>query len=267
MKLVQANSEQFQHRPMRLYLAVTFWGEEYRRGFLDFCLASLLAPSNLPILACDVAARFLIATTDEDWADLQAEPTFVAAKQLIAIEHVPLRTLSTSHFDEKMHEKMRLMSAAHQSFARRMFRDRAQGFILYPDTIAATGLIAKLGELWRKGASAVMFMNVRWANEGLIGEIKERGLLRAGAPLSFSSKELVQLTLRHMHSEMRRSGFENKYPDKDCSSYFWVVRRGEDLLFHCGGWIPLLIDYDALDAHDNSALEIFHDRRNAISRG
>ena len=32
---------------MRLYLGLTFWGEEYRRYFVDFCLASLLAPGFL----------------------------------------------------------------------------------------------------------------------------------------------------------------------------------------------------------------------------
>jgi hypothetical protein len=240
---------------MRFYLAVTFWGEEYRQHFLEFCLASLLAPGNLPTIAGKTDARLLIATTNEDWGELESQPTFVAARQLIAIEHVPFRAESLSNSDSKMHEKMRLMSVAHQSLARKMFQDRAQGIFLYPDTVAATGLVAKLEELWRQGASAVMFMNVRFANEGLINEIKDRGLIRRGEPLSFSSKELVRLTLRYTHSEMKRGGFENSYPDNDCSSYFWVVRRGEDLLFHCGGWIPLLIDYGSLQTHDDSALE------------
>ena len=255
MQSGQTGIRQTEGQAMRFYLAVTFWGEEYRRFFLDFCLASLLADGNLPAIDNKADARLLIATTDSDWGHLQAEATFVAAKKFVTIEHISFSTEAVSNSNERMHRKMRLMSVAHQSLVRRMFRDRAQAIFLYPDSINATGLLSKLQDLWRHGTSAVMFMNIRASNEGLIGEIKERGLISRGTALSLSSKELVRLALRHMHSELRRSGFESKYSDKDCSSYFWVVRPGEDLLFHCGSWIPLLVDYASLDAHDDSALE------------
>jgi hypothetical protein len=55
---------------MRVRLAVTFWGEEYRRYFLDFCLASLLAPGNIPAITDKTAAWLLIATNDRDWSAL-----------------------------------------------------------------------------------------------------------------------------------------------------------------------------------------------------
>jgi hypothetical protein len=236
---------------MGTYLAVTFWGEEYRRYFLDFCLASLLAPGNIPAIADKAAARLLIATNDRDWAALQSEPTFVAARKLIAIEQVAFENGPYS----SAHEKMLVMSEAHRRLARRMFEDRAHGIFIYPDMIAATGFIGKLEELTRNGAAVVMFMNVRFANEGLISEVKERGLVRPGEPMALSSKELVRLTLRHMHSEMVRSGFENDCEDYGCSSYFWTIVPGEDLLFHCGAWIPSLIDYGCIDRHDDSTFD------------
>ena len=236
---------------MRIYLAITFWGQEYRRYFLDFSLASLLAPGNLPAIADKSAARFLIATPDSDWAELQAEPTFIAAKKLISFEHVPFNNKSVSD----AHKKMLIMSEAHRRLARRMFEDRAHGIFVYPDMIAATGFIGKLEALWQKGAVVVMFMNVRFTNEGLINEVRGRGLVRPGEPIALSSNELVRLTLRHMHSEMKRSGFESSYEDYGCSSYFWVVAPGEDLLFHCGSWIPSLIDYGSIDKHDDSTFE------------
>ena len=236
---------------MRIYLAVTFWGEEYRRYFLDFCLASLLAPGNIPAITDKTAARLLIATNDRDWAALQSEPTFVAAQKLISIEQVPFDNAAYS----TAHEKMLVMSEAHRRLARRMFDDRAHGIFIYPDMIAATGFIGKLEELARNGAAVVMFMNVRFANEGLINEVKRRGLVRPGEPMAMSSKELVRLTLRHMHSEMIRSGFENDCEHYGSSSYFWPVVPCEDLLFHCGCWIPSLIDYGCIDQHDDSTFE------------
>jgi hypothetical protein len=236
---------------MRIYLAITFWGEEYRRYFLDYCLASLLAPGNLPAITDKAGARLLIATNDRDWAALQTEPTFIAAKKLISIEQVPFSNKSYSN----AHEKMLVMSDAHRRLARKMFEQRAHGIFLYPDTIIAMGFISKLEELWRSGTGVVMFMNVRFANEGLISEVKRRGLIKPGEPIGLSSAELVRLTIRHMHSEMKRSGFENNCEDYGSSSYFWVVTPGEDLLFHCGSWIPALIDYGSIDKHDDTTFE------------
>lgn len=236
---------------MRLYLAVTFWGEEYRRYFLDFCLASLLAPGNIPAIIDKASAKLLIATNDLDWAALQAEPTFIAARNLIQIEQVAFH--HETYCDS--HGKMLVMSRAHKRLANRMFEDGARGVFLYPDMLAASGFIGKLQELCEHGFAVVMFMNVRFANEGIFGELNERGFCRPGEPIVLSARELARLTIRHMHSEMRRSNFGATCDDFGCSSYFWVVSPGEDLLFHCGSWIPSLIDYGSISRHDDSTFD------------
>lgn len=235
----------------KLYLGLTFWGEEFRRHFVDFCLASLLAPGNIPAIGDKGTARLLLATTDEDWRALQGEPTFVAAQKYIIVEHIPFDVPAFSDNTGKM----LAMSKGHKLLTRRMFEDRAQGVIIFPDMIAAIGFVAKLEELWRNGAAAVMFMNVRFANEALTEELRERGALKRGVPLALSSRELVRLTIHHMHSEMARGGFENKFRDDRCASFFWVVGHGQDLVFHCGCWIPLLIDYCTLATHDDSTFD------------
>ncbi len=233
---------------MRIYLAVTFWGEGYRRYFLDYCLASLLAPGNIAAITDKASARLLIATNDIDWAAMQAEPAFLAVKALIAIEHVPF----VSRQYASGHEKMLVMSQAHRSLARRMFEDRANGIFLYPDAIMATGFISKLEELRRGGSKIVMFMNVRFANEVLIEELKQRELIKPGEALALPARELAALTIKHMHSELKRSGFDNSFDDLGCSSFFWPLPSGQDLVFHCGCWIPLLIDYESMPKHDDS---------------
>jgi hypothetical protein len=236
---------------IRLYLAVAFWGEEYRRYFLDFCLPSLLAPGNIPAISDKASARLLIATNASDWAALQSEPIFAAARDLIPITQVQFD--QTAYSDS--HGKMLVMSQAHKRLANRMFQDRAQGVFLYPDMIAATGFISKLQELGEQGFSVVMFMNVRFANEGILSELREKGLARPGAPIAISPRELAKLTISNMHSELRRSDFEGTCDDFGSSSYYWVVTPGEDLLFHCGSWIPLLIDYGSMNEHDDTVFE------------
>jgi hypothetical protein len=86
---------------MRLFLAVTVLGKGVRRYFLDFCLASLLAPGNIPAIADKSSARMLIATNVEDWQELQTEPTFIAAKRLIQIEHARFEFRAYSSLHEK----------------------------------------------------------------------------------------------------------------------------------------------------------------------
>jgi hypothetical protein len=235
---------------MRLCLALTFWGEEYRRYFVDFCLASLLAPGNIPAISDKASARLLIATTDRDWAELQSEPLFIAAKAILPIEHVPFA--SGANWDARMAS----MSEGHRLLAQRMFADRAQGIFLQPDMIAATGYIDSLQRLWARGYAAIMFMAVRFTNEGVLTEINQSRKVPATAPLEFAPSELVRLILRHMHSEMQRGDFDSAFDDYGCSFYFWKIARGEDLVLHCGSWVPALMDYARLTAHDASSLEI-----------
>jgi hypothetical protein len=234
---------------MRLYLGLTFWGEEYRRYFVDFCLASLLAPGNIPAIRDKSSARLLLATTDGDWAELQTEPLFLVAKTLIPVEHVPFA--SGANWDARMGS----MSEGHRLLAQRMFADRAQGVFLHPDMVASTGYLESLQRLWGRGFAAIMFMAVRFTNEGALNEINASRNVPATTPLSFSPNELVRLILRHMHSEMQRGEFDKPFYDYGCSFYFWKVGRGADLVLHCGSWVPALMDYARLAVHDDSSLE------------
>jgi hypothetical protein len=227
---------------MRFYLAVTFWGDEYRRYLCDYCLASLLGPGNIPDISDKASARLLIATTEPDWEALQRWPTFAAVQRHITVEHIPFSGTSDVHG-----RRMFAMSEGHRLLARKMFADRAQGVFVYPDMIASTGFLAAIERFWQQKFAAVMFMNVRFANEGLFADIKP------GVPLVISPRELVRLTLRHMHSEMQRSRFDNPFDDYGTSSYFWNV-GAQDAVFHCGSWLPSLIDYARLSSHDESTL-------------
>jgi hypothetical protein len=236
----------------RLYIAVTFWGEQYRRFFVDYCLASLLAPRNIPAIASTGAPRLLIATTDADWQAMQSEPVFQAASAQVAIEHVVHNVDSSRRSRDQI---MQAMSDGHRRLADRMFEDRAHGVFVYPDSILADGGLARLQELAQNGIKVVMCLAVRFANEGLIDELRRRNLLTSGRPLTIDAEDLARLSIRHMHSETRRNEFECNAFDYASSAYFWTVTPGEDLLFHTGEWAPLLIDYGSLAEHDESALE------------
>src|SRR5271156_2449586 len=64
------------------YFIVVVWGECFTDYLLNFCIASLLSPNNIPALL-NSGNKFLIATTDEDWARMQSRPIFQLLKQYI----------------------------------------------------------------------------------------------------------------------------------------------------------------------------------------
>ena len=233
------------------YIAVTFWGEEYRRFFLDYCLASLMAPGNIPAIRNKDAARLLIATRQDDWQAIQSEPIFMAAKRHIAIEHVP----HEAALDVPNNKKMSVMSNGHKLLTKRMFEDRAQCVMVYPDAIIADGAIRKIEELAESGYKVVLCMAVRFANEGLQDELNALVVIGNGRPLVIEPKDLVRLSIKHMHSEAVRLEFEAELDDQAACSFFWTVAAGQNLLFHCANWAPMLIDYGSMVKHDASTFD------------
>jgi hypothetical protein len=238
------------HQP-RIYISVTFWGEEYRRYFVDYCLPTLMAPGNIPAIQNKSAARLLVATRGDDWQALQSEPIFAAAKEQITVEHVPYEAPLNVKYDEKM----LAMSKGHKLLTQRMFEDRAHGVIVYPDMILADEAIRRIEQLAANGYKVVLCLAVRFANEGLIEELQARRLVEHGKPIAIGAQELARLTIKHMHSETVRLDFKADLSDLGGCAFFWVVTPGQDLLFHSANWAPLLIDYSTLSDHDSSTLD------------
>jgi hypothetical protein len=237
--------------PLRTYIAVVFWGEEFRRYFLDYCLASLMSPGNIPAIQNKSSARLLIATRSDDWEAMQSEPIFIAAKKHIAVEHVPHEAPLKVPPDKKMW----IMSQGHKLVTRRLFEDRAHCVMAYPDAVFADGAIGRIEQLALQGYKVVLCIAVRFSNEGLSDELKRSGLVKRGVPIDIGTKDLVRLTIKHLHSEAVRLDFESDLDDQGACSFFWVVSPGQDLLFHCVNWAPVLIDYSALSDHDDSTFD------------
>lgn len=76
----------------RYYFVVSVWGDEFREYFLNVCLASLLAPCNVPALAsAGDDARLLVCTTAEDWEEMQNDATFQRAGEFFKLEFLDMR--------------------------------------------------------------------------------------------------------------------------------------------------------------------------------
>ena len=159
---------------------------------------------------------------------MQSEPLFQAARAQIAIERVVHNVDSSGRSRDQI---MQAMSDGHRLLADRMFEDRAHGVFVYPDSILADGGLARLQELAQNGIKVVMCLAVRFANEGLIDELRRRDLLASGRPLTIDAEDLARLSIRHMHSETRRNEFERNAFDYDPRPTSGPLRRARTWCF------------------------------------
>lgn len=236
-----------QNRP--LYLGAMFWGAEFRRYFCEFCLPSLLAAGNLPSWRGLEGSKFLICTTDADWAAMSDLPVFKRLAELVTPVHLPFDGPAEGEI------KMLSMSRGHRQIAERMFADRAFGMFVYPDTVFSDGVIARSQELAGQGKKVVLAFCPRFANEGFLAALEAGGYIGNGVPISLGPRRLLDMTRGNMHSETRTYDFESSWFSLRPVMCFWSVPDGSGYVFHSTNWAPVLVDYAELADHDVSTLE------------
>ncbi len=232
------------------YFGSVFWGEKFRRVFTDLCLLSLLSENNIPALAnAERENRFLLCTTRADWDALQDDPTFRLMRDYIEPEFIEMVPPAPED------HKMVVMSKGHRMIADIMFERQVYGVFIYPDTVFSDGTVAALQDHAHAGKKAVLANCPRLANEGFVDELKAGGRMRPGHPTSLSSRDLVAMALRHIHSETRRYEWDTVYFADSPVTCYWDVPDGNGVVMHSFCWAPLLIDYGSIAEHHTGSLE------------
>ena len=243
------------------YFMVPFWGERYRRYFVDRLLPSLLAPKNLPLLRADQGNRFLMATTPEDWSAIIDLPIVkqlreYATPTLIEIprpggETAPGSTNAILHQDVALR---RLVEAA--------FADRAHGSIHWPDCIVSDGMVASLLKHVREGRRLVLCPALRQVEETVISELMDRGYLpseappsKTGTPITVPPRALADIMVRHLHPDV--GALQEGAAGQPLLPPFryWRLHDGAGIILHTFHGSPLLMDYGALEHHDVDCLD------------
>jgi len=232
------------------YFIVVVWGERFTDYLVNFCIASLLSPNNIPALR-NSGNKFLIAATDEDWARLQPHPLFRLLKQYI--EPVFIRIPPCPEGENKYVH----MGLGHKLATEMAFRDHAYGAILTADLVFSDGTIAALQRHAVNGVEVVLTAALRFGEEPFCDQLKQRGF-RIGAengPLVLTGRELVAVGIRSFHPETLSFGWESHAIWHFPSAVWWHVPREDGVLVHSLSWAPLLMDYGAIKRHDSSAID------------
>jgi hypothetical protein len=242
------------------YFMVPFWGERYRRYFVDRLLPSFLAPNNLPLLRADQGHRFLIATTPEDWAAIIDLPIFERLREhatptLIEIPR-PGGATAPGSTDAIVHQDLALRRLVEAAFA-----GRAYGSIHWPDCIVSDGVVASLLKHVREGHRLVLCPALRQVEETVIAELMDRGYLqreaapsKTGTPITVPPRALADIMVRHLHPDV--GALQEGAAGQPLLPPFryWRLHDGAGIILHTFHGSPLLMDYGAVEHHDIECL-------------
>ena len=237
------------------YFIVVLWGERFRKYFLDYCVASLLSPGNLPALNTSMPSKFLIATRPEDWAAMAETRIFQSLKRyvepvFIEIPPCPPDRSGCQH-----------MGVGHRVACDMAHRDKAYAAVVTPDCMLSDGSVARLQELARNGTELVLTAALRFGEEPFLARLRQQGLLadedraKTGTPLVIPGRQMVYAAVNGFHSETLAYEWDAPGILVIIPAAWWRVPGEDGVVLHSLSWAPLLLDYAAVDDHDTSTFD------------
>lgn len=238
---------------------VPFWGPVYRQYFVDRCLASLLAPGNLPQLLAKDGHRLLVATTTADWQAIEGLPIMQEVRLYVTPVHLAVDTLaptgagSQSAIIQQNQCHKVLLEAAHSY--------HAYGCMLWPDVIFSDGLCRALLRWATEGYQLVLFASLRHVQELVLEELSRRGLLSLDArpsqtcqALIISPRLLADISIRHLHPEILPYEFGDlRFPI--CPAHVYAAMPdGRGIALHTFHGQQIMMDLGAIPRHNTECL-------------
>jgi hypothetical protein len=175
-------------------ILVPVWGERYINMFLGIGLPSMLTARNLPALAAEYPCEFVFLTKAADTSRIKRHPTFQALTRICPTSFTPV--------DDLLVQGMEGYSLT-LCFARGMHAVGAKMVDTYfifmnADFVVSDGTFETLLRLCREGKRAIVAPSLRSCAEDTIPILEQR-TDEARQTLTMSSREMVGMTLKHLH--------------------------------------------------------------------
>jgi hypothetical protein len=234
-----------------LYFLTVFWGATFRTVFLDVCLPSLLSPKNIPYLTNKRDSRFIIVTTAADWIIIRDHPSFRRLATLV--EPVMLEMPAPEALDRR--SNLLLSSAGHRMATAEAFKARACTMVVAPDVIFSDGTVKTLQERAIAGFHVVLALGMRAEQDKTIAELKQRGMVAAGEPITLPPRAAVDLFLRNMHSESIVYEWDAAYYTDWPAATWWRIPDNSGIAVRSVGWTPIFVNYSMIHQHRTKAFD------------
>jgi hypothetical protein len=221
---------------MKYLFSMVIWGEEYVREFLELSLPSQLAEGNIDGSSWHDGSEYLILTTKADAEIIKVHPAFHLLQQRLKVRFAIIKRSPRS-------EIYKLASQC-QMEAIRVGEDFDAVFFSYPDFIWSQGGMKNAAARIAEGHDAVLCPVPRVITENM-EEILPK--LRTPVPasptpsvLNLSSRDLVSLSLEHLHPMMEDFRWDAEKFSVFPSTIMWKI-PDQGVLMRCYHLHPLAI--------------------------
>jgi hypothetical protein len=236
------------------YFVVVVWGREYRDYFLEYCLPSLLSPKNIPVLDGRRPAKFLFATTAEDWDIMRGTAIFSALEK-----HAETIFLELPPKGDRPYWLHSIVG--HKMCCDMTARDKAYRILVCPDTVFSEGAVELFHEVALDGAEVILSLTVPLTRTDLFFKALSDMNLRpqesareTGLPIVLPAKQVVTLAMRAMHGASRINEWEAPYFCRYASTPWWQAPGESAIVTNGVFWNLFLVDYSTVQ-HDGSTLD------------
>jgi hypothetical protein len=237
------------------HFIVVLWGERFRKYFLEFCLASLLAPGNIPALNTSRRNKLLIATRPEDWEAMSGTEIFREAERYVEPVYIEIPPCPSGR------SGCEHMSIGHNAACEMAYREKALALVLTPDCMVSNGSIERLQQLAHDGVQLVVTAALRFGQEPFFENLKSMGIWdeadgeKPRWPLSITGRQMSHAAVNGFHPETLSYEWEAPYIGDIIPAAWWRVPGEDGIVLHCLSWAPMLLDYGAVPDHDTSTLD------------
>lgn len=219
-----------------VYLTAPVWAPDYVRRFAEVCIASLLAPGNLPALGRPCV--MLCATRQEDWPEILAHPLVQRAQALAEFRPVFLESLPDETGTMMMARGQLAMFQLAQAAG-------ALTIVFCADRVWADGDLVRLVKLAAPGRRMVMAPGFR------ITEEEVNPLLGVGqGEVVVSNRGLAAMCVNNMHDQYRTWNADAPICGNDGLAGPWWRASPDGAVVHSLNWEPVLIDFGHPWPHD-----------------
>jgi len=192
---------------------------------------------------------FAIATTAEDWAELNKCPSFKLLKTHIRPVFLELPAFQAGD------PKMTVMSTGHKRLSNHAFQNKSFGVNINPDSIYSDCTVSALQESARRGVRMALYPGIRFELEGVVDELTRLGFMKDLTTISVPPRVAAGIGIRNPHPFTIACNWDNEcffeYP-----VYHYVANRSKTVMIaHTISMGPIMLDYGAIDTHRDEIFE------------
>jgi hypothetical protein len=178
--------------PSSIQMLLPVWGEQYTRGFLDFCLPSLLAPGNIPALSKLAPSTLVLLTPARNAVIIKRSPLWGLLLRYCEVRIEPI--------DDLVSESSSTVLTLAYALAIRQTGQQALHTCFVPlvaDYVLSDGSLAKVAERIFAGASGVLAGNFQIERETALPRLE--AIKDDNGVLAITSRTLIEISFGALH--------------------------------------------------------------------